>query len=296
MKIAVSGATGFIGSHAQRAFAEKGWATAPLLRGDFAGDGSSLREKLSQAHAVVNLAGAPIAARWTERYKRELHASRIPVTEKIVAAMADLAIKPQAFVSASGAGLYPPGGPWTEDSPQRAGDFLGLLARDWEHAALQARSVGIRTVVYRFGVALGRGGGALARMLPVFRLGLGGILGSGNQPFSWIHIRDLTRALCAAIENASFQGSYNLTAPNPTTNRGLTRALARTLNRPAVLPVPACVLKMLFGQGATVLLDGQSVLPRRLMAEGFSFKYERIEDALQNIAGAGAASSILRSP
>jgi uncharacterized protein (TIGR01777 family) len=120
-------------------------------------------------------------------------------------------------------------------------------------------------------------------MLPIFRLGLGGIIGSGRQPFSWVHIDDLARALVAALESENFSGSYNLTAPLPTTNRGLTRALANVLHRPAVLPVPAFALKLMFGEGATVLLDGQGVLPKRLHDAGFSFQFERIEDALADI-------------
>lgn len=285
MKVAMSGSTGFIGSYLKHVFAEKGWETLPLTRSDFAGDGAALREKLSQTGAVVNLAGAPIAARWTESYKQKLYNSRIPVTEKIVTAMSGLKQKPQVFISACGVGLYPAGGPWTENDTARAGDFLGHLAQCWEQAALMAEEAGIRTVVFRFGVVLGRGGGALAKMLPIFKFGLGGIIGSGAQPFSWVHIRDLARALCAALENDAFRGTYNLTAPNPITNKGLTRALSHAINRPAIFPVPAFALKLLFGEGATVLLDGQSVLPKRLLDAGFAFDFEKIEDALADILG-----------
>ena len=283
MRIAMSGSTGFIGSYLKQAFAEKGWETVPLTRADFKGDGALLRDKLSGADAVINLAGAPIAARWTESYKQELYASRIPVTEKVVTAMSGLEHKPKVFVSACGVGLYPAGGPWTEDDTARADDFLGQLALQWEQAAKMAEKAGIRTVVFRFGVVLGRGGGALGKMLPIFRLGLGGVIGSGSQPFSWVHISDLVRAHCEALKNESFRGSYNLTATNPTTNRGLTRALSQVLHRPAIFPVPAFALKLLFVEGATVLLDGQSVLPKRLLDEGFAFQFERIEDALTDL-------------
>ena len=283
MHIAMSGSTGFIGSYLKEAFAEKGYETVPLGRADFNGDGASLRDKLSKAEAVINLAGAPIAARWTESYKQELYASRIPVTEKVVTAMSGLEHKPKVFVSACGVGLYPAGGPWTEDDTARADDFLGQLALQWEQAAKMAEKAGIRTVVFRFGVVLGRGGGALGKMLPIFRLGLGGVIGSGSQPFSWVHISDLVRAHCEALKNESFRGSYNLTATNPTTNRGLTRALSQVLHRPAIFPVPAFALKLLFVEGATVLLDGQSVLPKRLLDEGFAFQFERIEDALTDL-------------
>jgi uncharacterized protein len=283
MKIAMSGSTGFIGSYLQQVFAEKGWDILPLTRSDFAGDGTALHDKLSQSDAVVNLAGAPVAARWTAAYKTELYNSRVPVTDMIVRHMSVLVDKPKVFISACGVGVYPAGGPWTEKDTARAYDFLGHLAQSWEQTALKAQEAGIRTVVFRFGVVLGPRGGALAKMLPIFKLGLGGVLGSGSQPFSWVHIRDLAQAHCEALENNSFRGSYNLTAPNPTTNNGFTSALAQALHRPAILPVPAFALKLLFGEGATILLDGQSVLPRRLMDAGFRFQFERIEDALADL-------------
>jgi uncharacterized protein (TIGR01777 family) len=282
MRIAMSGSTGFIGSYLKQTFAEHGWETIPLLRQDFASQGISLHDKLAQADAVINLAGAPIAARWTERYKQELYASRVLVTDMIVQTMSGLERKPKVFISACGVGMYPAGGPWTENDAVRADDFLGHLAQKWEQTALKAEACGVRTVVFRFGVVLGRGG-ALAKMLPVFRLGLGGVIGSGEQAFSWVHVADLEQAHCTALQDDSFRGTYNLTAPYPTTNTGLTTALAHALRRPAILPVPAFALKMLFSEGATVLLDGQSVLPRRLLDAGFAFKFERIEKALANL-------------
>jgi len=283
MRIAMSGSTGFIGSYLKQVFAEKGWETLPLTRQDFSGDGMSVRDKISQADAVINLAGAPIAARWTAAYKTELYKSRVPVTDMIVQTMSILAHKPKVFISACGVGIYPAGGPWTEDDDARAGDFLGQLAQSWELAALKGEACGIRTVVFRFGVVLGRGGGALAKMLPIFRLGLGGVLGSGKQAFSWIHIDDLARVLCIALNDESFKGVYNMTAPNSTTNEGLTIALAHVLRRPAMLPVPAFALRLLFGEGATVLLDGQNVVPKHLLNSGFSFQFERIDEALADL-------------
>jgi uncharacterized protein (TIGR01777 family) len=283
MRIAMSGSTGFIGAFLQQIFAEQGWQTVPLLRKDFSGEGNAVRDKLSQTDAVINLAGAPIAARWTDAYKTELYNSRVPVTDMIVRHMSSLAHKPKVFISACGVGVYPAGGPWTENDTVRADDFLGRLAQRWEQSALKAQAFGVRAVVFRFGVVLGRGGGALAKMLPIFKLGLGGVIGSGGQAFSWIHAADLAQAHCRALQDGSFHGSYNLTAPYPTTNRGLTAALARALRRPAILPVPAFVLKLLFGEGATVLLDGQSVVPKRLLDSGFDFKFERIENALVDL-------------
>ncbi|MBN2107514.1 MAG: TIGR01777 family oxidoreductase [Deltaproteobacteria bacterium] len=284
MRIVMSGSTGFIGSYLQKIFAEKGWTTRSLKRQDVTGDGSALREKISQADVVINLAGAPIAARWTEAYKKELYTSRVSVTDMIVRSMSGLERKPAVFISACGVGIYPSGGTWTENDTVRAQDFLGHLAQSWEQAALKAEAFGVRTVVFRFGVVLGRGGGALAKMLPIFKLGLGGIIGSGEQAFSWVHIGDLGHAHCRAIQDDSLRGVYNLTAPYPITNTDLTRALARSLRRPALLPVPAFVLKLLYGEGATVLLDGQSVVPKRLLDAGFHFEFERIHDALADLS------------
>jgi uncharacterized protein (TIGR01777 family) len=283
MKIAMSGSTGFVGSYLQKVFAEKGWQVVPLLRDDFANGIAALQDKITGCDAVVNLAGAPIAARWSEPYKKVLYTSRVPLTGSFVDAMRGLERKPSVFISASGVGVYPGGGPWTEDDNFCPDDFLGHLARNWEQAALRAQQGDIRTVVFRLGVVLGRGGGALAKMLPLFKLGLGGVIGSGSQAVSWVHISDLASALCIALDDSSYKGVYNLCAPQATTNKGLTCALARVLHRPAFLPVPAFAIKLVFGQGATVLLDGQNVVPKRLLESGFHFGFEWIEDALADL-------------
>ena len=165
MKIAMSGSTGFVGSYLKAVFAEKGWLVVPLLRADFVQGVAAVHAKIEGCSAVVNLAGAPIAARWTKAHKKALYESRVPLTQKIAAAMHGLERRPAVFISASGVGIYPSGGPWNEDDGECPDDFLGRLAWDWEQAALEARSAGVRTAVFRFGVVLGRGGGALAKML-----------------------------------------------------------------------------------------------------------------------------------
>jgi uncharacterized protein len=283
MKIAMSGSTGFIGSYLKSVFAEKGWLVVPLTRSDFANGVAAVHDKIEGCDVVINLAGAPIAARWTKAYKKVLYESRVPLTQKISAAMHGLKHRPAVFISTSGIGIYPSGGPWTEDDQEFSDDFLGHLAWDWEQSALEAQSAGVRTAVFRFGVVLGQAGGALAKMLPLFRLGLGGVIGSGTQPVSWVHIDDLSQVMSIAIEDSSFSGVYNLTAPQPTTNAGLTRALARVVHRPAFIPVPAFAMKLVFGEGACVLLDGQIAAPKRLMDAGFSFRFEHIEDALADL-------------
>ncbi len=280
----MSGATGFIGSHLARAFEGKNSTVVPLKREDFAGDAAaSLSRKTDGVDVVINLAGSTIAARWTEEYKKVMYRSRVGITRAIVEAMARAEKKPGVFISASAVGIYDTRGTYTEDDSQYAGDFLGSLAADWERAALEAAVAGIRTVIFRFGVVLGRGGGALEKMLIPFRMGLGGVIGDGKQPLSWVHIDDLVAAFFVAAEDRRFAGIYNLTSPNPTTNRELTKALGRALHRPAIMRVPAFIFRLQLGEGAKVLLEGQRVLPKRLLESGFSFRFTHIGEAIEDL-------------
>jgi len=284
MNIAMSGATGFVGGHLTRAFEEKGWKVTPLKREDFL-EMEMLVRKIGGADVVVNLAGASVVRRWTEEYKKVMYNSRIDTTRKIVEAMSKEETKPWLFISTSAVGIYDTKATYAEDNARYADNFLGKLAIDWEGAALKANEVGVRTVVFRFGIVLGADGGALKKMLIPFRTGLGGTIGDGKQAFSWVHIEDLVRAYLAVIENKEFEGIYNLTAPNPTSNKGLTEALARALHRPAVMRIPAFVLKLQLGEGATILLEGQRVLPRRLLERGFQFRFTTIEEAMKDLVG-----------
>lgn len=283
MQVAISGSTGFIGTYLRNVITAQEYKTVPLSRADFGRTAATLAEKLKGCDAIVNLAGAPIAARWTASYKKILFESRVRTTRMLVDACALLSPVPQVLISASGTGIYRSCGIHTEEDTNYADDFLGRLAQDWEREALRAESVGVRTVVFRFGVVLGKNGGALHRMMPLFRLGIGGRLGSGRQAFSWVHIADLTRAIMTALSNPALRGVYNLTAPHPVTNAELTRTLASLLRRPAWLPVPGFALKLLFGEAAAVLLEGQQVLPKRLTEVGFNFLFPTIQDALTNI-------------
>jgi uncharacterized protein (TIGR01777 family) len=284
LRVAVSGASGFVGSRLGHEFRSRGWHVVPLPRSAYHNQ-DELAECLHGADAVVNLAGAPILARWTESYKKLLYESRVNTTRSIVRALEVLEQCPRVLVSASAIGIYDTGGTHTEAAHVVSSGFLGRLAADWEREALAARDLGIRTVVFRFGVVLGRGGGALEKMLPPFRAGLGGVIGDGTQPFSWVHLEDLVAAHLAAIEGESYQGIYNLTAPSPVTNRELTEALGRALSRPAVFRIPAFVLRMQFGEGAKVLSEGQRVLPERLLAQGFGFLFPTLEEALRDLVG-----------
>lgn len=278
--IALSGASGFVGTWLRTSFEQHGWSVQPLGRNDFQMSAEELAEKMGDADVVVNLAGAPIISRWTDEYKKTLYDSRIKVTKALVEACAKMQTKPAAFISASAVGYYAAGGPYTETKHKKDSGFLGRLAQDWEEEARKAETMGIRTVIFRFGVVLGRGGGALQQMLTPFRLGLGGIIGDGSQPFSWIHIRDLEHAYETVIDDKTYSGIYNLTTPEATTNKGLTEALGKALGRPTLLTVPNFVLRLRFGDGAQVLSSGQAVIPERLLERGFTFQFTDIEKAL----------------
>lgn len=279
--IAMSGATGFIGSHLSRALQAAGWSVVALKREALAGSAAMLAEQLQGARAVINLAGAPILGRWTPSYKKTLLVSRTLVTRRLVEAMAMLPVRPALFVSTSAVGYYAAGRRHTEEEHSQADGFLGRLTREWEQEAWAARDLCIRTIIFRLGVVLGPNGGALKEMLPPFRLGLGGTIGSGAQALSWIHVADLVRAYQAALANPNWEGVYNLTAPEPTTNAGLTRALGAALARPTWLTVPESVIRLRFGEGAQVLTQGQEVIPQRLLAAGFQFIYPTIDQAVR---------------
>ncbi len=283
MNIAMSGATGFVGTHLGKAFLEKGWRIIPLGRDEFKLDHESFLKKIENADVVINLAGASIAARWTKEYRKVMYSSRIDTTRTIVNALGVMKNKPEVFVSTSAVGIYEAGGPYTEEDEKYADDFLGRLAFDWEKAALKAREANIRTVIFRLGVVLGTGGGALEKMLVPFRMGIGGVIGDGKQPFSWVHIDDLVRAYFDAIKNRALEGVFNLAAPNPTTNRGLTKALGHALQKPTFMRVPGFVLRLQLGKGADVLLKGQAVLPKRLLDSGFTFGFSEIESAIEDL-------------
>jgi len=283
MNIIMSGASGFVGSHLTRAFGEKGWNVLSLGREDFRLDETSFHKRFEGSDVVINLAGATIMKKWTEEYKKVVYSSRIDTTTRIVTALERIEKKPRVFISTSAIGIYEPRGVHTEEDRNYSRDFLGRLAQEWEARATGAKNAGIRTVIFRFGIVLGKDGGALQEMLTPFKLGLGGTIGDGKQAFSWVHIDDLVSAYFTAIEQGTYEGVYNLTAPHPSTNEELTRALGRVLNKPTFMRVPAFVLKLQFGEAAEVLLQGQHVIPKRLTESGFTFRFKHIEEALEDL-------------
>ena len=245
-------------------------------------------QTLDDVDAVYNLAGENLAAeRWTAVRKQAFRDSRIGGTDALVAWMRGLKRWPAVLVSASAIGYY---GPHDDDLVTEAtppgDDFAARLCVDWEAAALAAQTLGVRVCTPRIGVVLGTEGGALAQMLPAFRLGGGGRMGSGRQWMSWIHRADLVALLRWLAETPQAGGAYNATAPQPVTNADFARALGRALHRPALLPMPAVALKLLFGEMSGLLLTGQRVLPERAHDAGFMFRYATLDAALESLLGA----------
>ncbi|MFN7677570.1 MAG: TIGR01777 family oxidoreductase [Cyanobacteriota bacterium] len=242
---------------------------------------AALEEALACADGVVNLVGEPIAEkRWTPAQRQRLRDSRLLTTEALVEAMGRLSTPPGVLVNASAVGVY--GSSETSDfdeSSPAATDFLGQLCQDWERAALAAPEA-CRVVVLRLGIVLGPDGGALGKMLPVFRAGLGGPVGSGQQWMSWIHRHDLCRLIATALDDPSYRGVYNAVAPEPVRMAAFARALGDALGRPALLPVPAPLLKVMLGDGAAVVLEGQRVRPLRLLEQGFPYETPDLNAAL----------------
>jgi uncharacterized protein len=284
MIIAISGAGGFIGKQLSSFFKNKGSEIRRIPRIDERTQVHELASLLSGVNVVINLAGAPIIGRWTAKYKNILFDSRIITTRKIVEAISMLQIKPELLISASAVGIYAPDSEQTESRYSVADDYLGEICSAWE---LEAKKVVpfARLAIIRLGIVLGKEDGALARMLPLFKLGLGGKIASGKQGFSWIHIDDLKQAILFIISNNQLTGEFNFTAPEVVDNSKFTRVLANVLRRPAFFSVPEFALKLIFGEGVIAVTGGQFAIPEHLLKEGFKFSYPDLEQALKNVSG-----------
>lgn len=294
MKILITGSSGFIGSVLVQYLTLRGYYVVRLVRrnpdrsrGDLVWDpvtGRIERAGLERLDGVVHLAGESIMGLWTRAKRERLYRSRVPATEFLMESLAGLMHRPRVIVSASAVGYYGDrGDQWlSEQSPPGSG-FLASLCQDWEKATEIAVNAGIRVVNLRIGIVLSPLGGALKAMLPVFRLGLGGPLGNGRQYMSWIALDDLLGAIRFCLEHDSLRGPVNAVAPEPVTNREFTRALGRVLGRPAILPVPAFLLKLLPGGFAREgLLASQRVEPAALRRAGFEFLYPELPLCLEH--------------
>ena len=280
MRVTVLGASGFIGRHL---------VPALRARGDEVVE-ASLRDPARAAAAstgsdvVVNLAGSPVAVRWTAAAKREITASRVDAPRAYLDALARMPDRPTAYVSASATGYYATSltATYVESSPP-GGNFLARVCVAWEAEADRAAGLGMRVAKVRTGLVLGLDGGVLGKLLPVFRLGLGGVVASGRQWYSWIHVDDQVGIYLHAIDGVD--GVLNATAPNPVTNAEFTHALGRAVGRPTLLPVPAFAGAVLFGEGALMLNEGQRVVPERTQASGYVFRHPVLDEALDSLLG-----------
>ncbi len=297
MKILISGGTGFIGQHFINRFSEHRYTiiTRDIVRAkSLLGDSHHYITSIGQLQgdeifdAVINLAGEPIVGRrWTGERKQALLKSRWHITQDLVTWINSADVKPRCFLSGSAIGVYGihDNHAFCESDKALHVDFSSELCQRWESIALSAQ-LHTRTVLLRTGVVLSPDGGALAKMLLPFKLGLGGPIGHGKQWMSWIHLEDYLNGLHFLLENKQSQGAYNLTAPQPVTNKTFVAALGEALGRPTFIPMPSIAMKLALGEAATLLLDGQKVLPKKIQNEGFTFAFEDIKSAMFDLVGA----------
>jgi uncharacterized protein (TIGR01777 family) len=295
MKILIGGSHGLVGSALVKSLEAQGHEVFRLVRHapnrateiEWSPDRYSIALALIEGFdAVVNLAGESIAdGRWTDEKKRRIRESRVKGTKLLGDALANLSVPPKTFICASAIGYYGNRGDelLTEESPG-GNDFLSEVCNEWEQATALATEKGIRVVNARFGIILDQEGGALKKMLPPFRMGVGGKIGSGKQWMSWITLEDVINALNFALANDSLRGPVNYVAPNPVTNAELTKTLGKVLSRPTLFPVPAFAIKLLFGEmGETLLLGSLRVAPTRLEQAGYQFKHAELAGGLRDI-------------
>lgn len=299
MRVAITGATGLIGSALAAALRERGNEPIVISRTPEPGTaaigwdparGFDPPDVLSGCDAVVNLAGESIAGRWTPSKKARIRESRAQATKAVVEGIAAAHPRPRTLINASGIGIYGDrGDELLDESSEPGDDFLAEVCRAWEAGAGEAELLEgdpVRVCIARFGMVLDPHGGALPELLTPFRLGLGGPVGGGRQWMSWVHKRDAIDALLFMLDHADARGPYNVVAPGPVRNREFGRTLAAVLGRPAILPVPRFGVRLLFGEmGESLLLAGQRALPRRLLEAGFVFGFPELRAALDNLLG-----------
>ncbi|OOH89620.1 TIGR01777 family protein [Pasteurellaceae bacterium 15-036681] len=283
MNILITGGTGFVGKALSQALLDQNHQLTILTRQKISNTQAvsycqNLTDfaNLNQFDAVINLSGEPIFDKaWSPQQKRILIDSRIRITQQLVELIQKSDIPPHTFISASATGYYgdlPYSAKNCDEQTACGNKFTAQLCQQWEDAALQAQSENTRVCLARTGIVLDKAGGALKRMLPLYRLGLAGKLGSGKQHWAWISLRDEIKAILFLLENQQVQGAFNLVAPQPITNKEFNKLLAKSLKRPAILAVPAFILKIILGERSQLLLDNQPIIPKKLMSYGFRFQ------------------------
>jgi uncharacterized protein (TIGR01777 family) len=297
MRVTITGASGLVGRRLVQALRERGDEVTVLSRSPDktraklgveavawqASDEPAPAAALAGRDAVIHLAGEPVSQRWNDEVKRRIHDSRVAGTQNLVAGLREAEDRPRVLVSASGVGYYGPHGDErvTESDPA-SDDFLGQLCVEWEGAADSARELGLRVAYVRTGIALDGKGGALKTMLPPFKLGVGGPIGSGAQYMPWIHIDDLVGIYLAAVDGDEWTGALNGSAPEPVTQKAFANALGRAVHRPAFMPVPKVALKLLMGEMAEIATTGVRAVPERPLALGYQFRHTDLDEALRS--------------
>jgi len=285
MKIAISGSTGFIGKQLSEYLLKSGNELVMISRDDFAGGCNQLAKVIKSADVIINLAGASVLQRWNKKNKQLILSSRVDTTNLLVKAvqMNLPEHQPGVFINASAIGIYENNKSHNEFSAAFGNDFLASVCKAWESATDDLKALDLRLCTIRIGIVLGTTGGSLWKMLPIFKAGLGGKIASGKQPFSFIHISDFCRAIEHLIMSTDSAGIYNIACPNPTTNELFTKALSDYLHQPAFFTVPGFVLKLIYGEAATMLTNGARVISARLPEEGFQFQYPDITSAIADL-------------
>lgn len=300
MKIAIAGATGFIGKHLVTKLETLGHEYTIITRYrdraanvfplaadiiEWSPPGKGLEpSQLSGNDALINLTGTTVAQRWTAKVKQDIRDSRVNTTRLLANALINCDKPPAVFVNASAIGFYGSNASSDLDESSPPGsDLLSEICQAWETESQRAAFAGIRTINARIGIVLGVEGGALKSMLPPFKFGLGGPIGSGKQWMSWIHVEDVIGLIIESLANVQLSGPLNLTAPEPVTNRDFSKTLAQVLGRPAILPTPVFALKLLFGEFAQILGSGQRVLPAEALSKGYQFRFPKLRAALKDL-------------
>ncbi|NEU32047.1 TIGR01777 family protein [bacterium LRH843] len=297
MKIVIAGGSGFIGKKLTEVLLSAGHEVAILTRRakqvngkvtyvKWLEEGVFPEREIGNPDAIINLAGVSINdGRWTENHQKEIYDSRMNATNELIRIITALPEKPATFINASAIGIYPASldAVYTEDSLEKANDFLARTVDDWETKAASVEMLGIRAIYMRFGVVLGIDSGALPLMVLPYKLFAGGTVGSGEQWVSWVHVADVARAISFALENDALRGPVNVTSPSPKKMNDFGKTIGAVLDRPHWLPVPSFAMKLALGDKSALVLEGQHVIPQALTANGFEFKFPTLESALEDL-------------
>ena len=287
MKVVITGGTGFLGRHLITYLGALGHEMVLIQRSDLKEGPDRISKLIKTSDVMINLAGSPVIKRWNSSNKQEILDSRIHTTNLLVESLVKLpsAEQPSLFISASAIGIYDSLKLHTENSAYFDDNFLAMVCKEWEACLYPLKKSNTRLCLIRIGIVLAADGGMLSKLIPLFKMALGGKIGSGKQPFSFIHYHDFCRVVEFLIDHSQCEGIFNLTAPNISNNEDFTKILAQACGHPAFFTVPEFALKMIYGEAAVTMIQGQSVYPQHLIDCGFNFRYPELGSAIQEIVG-----------